>query len=675
MEYLDFKTARCKDCFKCLRECPVKAIKIENHQAHIVEERCILCGTCTSVCPQNAKKVNSETAKTEAILSEGGQVIASVAPSFVSSFGVQNFSVLRLALTKLGFTRAEETAVGAKSVSAAYARILETREYKNFITSACPAINRMIQAYYPKALKYLAPVVSPMIAHGKLLKARFPDAKIVFIGPCIAKKREAAESGIIDAVLTFEELSQLFTNRNVGESRPIVGESRPIVGESRPIVGDSRAIVGEPRPIVGESRPIVGESRATVGESRPIVGDSRAIVGESRAIVGESRAIVGESPAIVGESRPIVGESRPIVGESRPIVGESRAMVSDIKAIFGGAMNRAKYYPISRGIIKSFINPPDGYEYVAVDGVKRCFELLEDIEAYSGLFIEMNCCEYACINGPCILKNAGGAIKANKEIRDYVNKNLLDAEAEPEKTAPRDVDLSVGYPPLPTRFVKPSERDIRFILAKSGKTKPEDELNCGACGYSTCREKALAVFNGLAAIEMCIPYMRTRAESMSYEIIQNSPNGIILLDSDYKIQELNGNARKILGITATDPKGLYAFDCFNCSEYLIAFNEGKSIHKKKVFIDETGKYAEVSIILLQEHKIMFGVYKDISDKVEFERQLIEVKNETLNTTDGVIKKQMRVAQEIASLLGETTAETKVALLKLKKTLLRESEDA
>ncbi|MDR1215562.1 MAG: 4Fe-4S binding protein [Treponema sp.] len=656
MEYLDFKTARCKDCFKCLRECPVKAIKIENHQAHIVEERCILCGTCTSVCPQNAKKVNSEMAKTEAILSAGGQVIASVAPSFVSSFGVQNFSTLRLAVTQLGFTRAEETAVGARAVSAAYARILETREYKNFITSACPAINRMIQVYYPKALKYLAPVVSPMIAHGKLLKESFPDAKIVFIGPCIAKKREAAESGIIDAVLTFEELSQLFTNRNVEPSRAIVGGSRPIVGESRAIVGESRPIMGEPRAIVGESRPIMGESRPIVGESRPIVGESRPIVGESRPIVGESR--------------PIVGESRPIVGEPRPIVGEPRAIGETPRAI---AMNRAKYYPISRGIIKSFINPPDGYEYVAVDGVKRCFELLEDIEAYSGLFIEMNCCEYACINGPCILKNAGGAIKANKEIRDYVNKNLTDTE--PEKTVPCDVDLSVGYPPLPTRFVTPSERDVRFILARSGKTKPEDELNCGACGYSTCREKALAVFNGLADIEMCIPYMRTRAESMSYEIIQNSPNGIILLDGDYKIQELNGNARKILGITAVDPKGLYAFDCFNCSEYLIAFNEGKSIHKKKVFIEETGKYAEVSIILLHEHKIMFGVYKDISDKVEFERQLIEVKNETLNTTDGVIRKQMRVAQEIASLLGETTAETKVALLKLKKTLLRESEDA
>ena len=330
MEYLDFKPARCKDCFKCLRECPVKAIKFENHQAYIVEERCILCGTCTSVCPQNAKKVNSELAKIEVMLAGGGQVIASVAPSFVSSFGVQSFSVMRLAITKLGFMYAEETAVGAEAVSAAYIRLLQTHEYKNFITSACPAINRMIQVYYPGALKYLVPVASPMTAHGKLLKERFPNAKIVFIGPCIAKKREAAESGIIDAVLTFEELEQLFINKNM------------------------------------------------------------ALKQTEYVPIGCGSCLLHKEEAV----------------------------------------NRAKYYPISRGIIKSLIKPPDDYEYVTVDGVKRCFEVLEDIETYSGLFIEMNCCEYSCINGPCVLKNAGGAIKANKEIRDYVNKNAAKTRAE-----------------------------------------------------------------------------------------------------------------------------------------------------------------------------------------------------------------------------------------------------
>ena len=211
MQYLDFTGSRCRDCYKCLRECPVKAIKFVDHEARIIEDRCILCGKCTVVCPQNAKRVHSEIAEVEALLASGKPVIASVAPSFVSAFGVKDFSAIGIALGKLGFKMAEETAVGANIVTAEYEKLLETGEFKNFITSACPAINRMIQLYYPKALKYLAPVASPMVAHAKLLKKRYPDAEIVFIGPCIAKKREGRESGLISAVLTFNELNTLFT--------------------------------------------------------------------------------------------------------------------------------------------------------------------------------------------------------------------------------------------------------------------------------------------------------------------------------------------------------------------------------------------------------------------------------------------------------------------------------
>ena len=213
--YLDFKDAKCKDCFKCLRECPVKAIRYENHQAKIIEQRCILCGRCTLVCPQNAKQVHSELDDVLALLSSGRKVVASLAPSFVSSFDTQDLDVMKEALFALGFAEVEETAVGAKAVTEEYARLLGTGEFKNFITSACPAVNRMISIYYPDALKYLAPVPSPMVAHARMLKKRDPDAAIVFIGPCIAKKREAAESGIIDGVLTFEELNTVFAQKNI----------------------------------------------------------------------------------------------------------------------------------------------------------------------------------------------------------------------------------------------------------------------------------------------------------------------------------------------------------------------------------------------------------------------------------------------------------------------------
>ena len=559
--YLDFKNAKCKDCFKCLRECPVKAIRYENHQAKIIDSRCILCGKCTLVCPQNAKQVHSEAEDVLALLASGKKVVASLAPSFVSSFGVQDFDVMAEALSELGFAETEETAIGAKAVTEEYARLLKTGEFRNFISSACPAVNRMIQLYYPSALKYLAPVPSPMVAHARMIKKRDPDAAIVFIGPCIAKKREAAESGIIDGVLTFEELNALFERKNID-------------------------------------------------------------------------------------------------------LGKIEAKKHSEKHSL-----KARYYPIPRGIIKSFDALPDGYEYVAVDGVKRCAEVLKEVDSLSGLFLELNCCEHACVGGPCRPATRSGAVKSNEDVRRYAAKDI----AAPAASVP-ETDLTQKHPRIILDDFIPSEKDIRAVLAKTGKNSPEDELNCGACGYSTCREKAIAVLNGYADIEMCLPYMRSRAESMSYEIIQNTPNGIVLMSDDFTILDINSRAMRLLGVTEHDVRGMLAFDCFDCEEFISAVTKGKNVSKKRVFVNRTKKYIELSIVLLQEHKVLFGVMKDITDSVEYDEKLNAVKLETLATTDEVIKKQMRVAQEIASLLGETTAETKVALNKLKQTLAPRTED-
>ena len=565
LNYLEFKNAECKDCYKCLRECPVKAIEVINHQAQIIAERCILCGKCTEVCPQNAKRVHTEINEVKALLASGETVLASVAPSFVSSFEIDDFLPMKLALGRLGFADAEETAVGANAVTGEYEKLLKTGKYKNFITSACPAVNRMIQLYYPDALKYLAPVDSPMIAHAKMLKRLHPDTKVVFIGPCIAKKREGRESGVVDGVLTFEDLKNLLEENNI----------------------DLKTV-----------------SRLPHG-------------------------------------------------------GE-------------GEVNRAKYYPISRGIIKSFDKYADGYEYVAVDGADKCREVLENIDFLSGMFLELNSCEYACVNGPCSLIHKGSAVKANAAIRKYTNKDIENKISGKIKV-PEGVTLAHEYKRMRPDERIPSEREIAEILARTGKVKKSDELNCGACGYNSCREKAWAVANGYAEIEMCLPYMREKAESMSYEIIQNSPNGIVLLDNDMTITEINLKAKEILGITEKDVKGRAAFDFMNPTEFVLALDEGKDVHNKKIRIEKTGKTIELSVILLAKQKVLFGVMKDITEEADYDEKLNAVKMETLTTTDEVIKKQMRVAQEIASLLGETTAETKVALLKLKKTLAGEGE--
>lgn len=563
-KYLEFRNARCKDCYKCLRECPVKAIDVKGHRAEIIEDRCILCGHCTQACPQNAKVVHSEIDEVRRLLAGTDKVVASVAPSFISSFGLSDFGVMKLALAKLGFADAEETAVGAQAVTKEYARLLQSGEFRNFITSACPAVCRMIQEYYPTTLKYLAPVDSPMVAHAKLIKKQNPDVRIVFIGPCIAKKREAEDCQLIDNVLTYEDVSELFEEHNI------------------------------------------------------------------------------------------------------KLDEITKVSLSHKK----GAPNLAKEYPIPNGIIHSFPTLPEGYEYIAVDGPARCVEALLNIEQLDHVVLELNLCEGACVNGPCSLVNSGGSIKASSEVRKYIKREKqLYTEAQDEN--PLEVSLAVSHPRIRSHSMPATERDIEAILHKTGKMKPEDELNCGSCGYATCREKAWAVYNGYADIEICLPYMRQRAESLSFEIIQNSPEGIIVLDADMNILEINNKGRELLGICDPNAKGRSAVDFFNPIDFVNAYNQKKHVDCEQMHIPSTGKYINMSVNYLPGQNVLFGIMKDITETVDFEKRIMKVKMETLTTTDEVIKKQMRVAQEIASLLGETTAETKVALLKLKKTLTEE----
>ena len=556
-KFLDFKEAQCKNCYKCLKECPVKAIKIENNQAKIIEDRCILCGKCTLICPQNAKKVHSEIDNVKELL-KNNQVIASVAPSFISSFNLKSFSTLNEALKKIGFDFAEETARGAKVVIDEYEKLLKTKEYKNFITSCCPAINKMISTYYSDALPYLAKVDSPVIAHAKILKKENPECKIVFIGPCIAKKRECYESGIIDGVLTFEELLELLEEYNINFEE-------------------------------------IEEKNET-------------------------------------------------------------------------EWNKARFFPISRGIIKSFNELAEGYEYIAVDGVQRCKEVLEEINNLENVFLELNACQSSCVNGPCSLNKKSTAITSNAKVRKYVSENQSNAE-QSVYNKETNVDIRCDYVQTKCGEKTPTEEEIKEVLAKTGKTRTEDELNCGACGYSSCREKAWAVINGYADIEMCLPYMRERAENISYEVMKNSPNGIAIIDKEFRIIDINSKAKYLLGLKNFKTKENNILEYLDENEsFVIAITEKKNIYGKQIKISNTNLYVELSINYMKDHDMIFAIMKDITEKVNYDEELGKVKLETIAITDEVIKKQMRVAQEIASLLGETTAETKVALVNLKKTL-------
>ncbi len=568
-QFLDFKRVKCKDCFRCLRECPVKAISFANQYAQIIDDRCILCGRCMHVCPQNAKIVHGDFDRVLNMLRNGQKVIASVAPSFVSCLGLKSFAPLRGALKQMGFYDAEETARGAEWVTREYDRLLKSGEYKNFITSACPSACRLIQEYFPQALPYLAPVVSPMVAHAKLIHAEHPDAEVVFFGPCLAKKREAAESGEISAVITFSEM---------------------------------------------------------MDEKCPV--DLKTVIANS--------AEDSSAPAAI-----------------------------DYKA---------KGYPVTEGIIRSFTKLPEGYRYMTVDGPKRCMEVLENIENYEGVFMEINICPDGCVNGPCAVLPIGGITKAKVELLDYVDneKELYPTATQPETT---DVEFQCEHPRVTNRSRKVTDKEIEEVLQRTGKMSPADELNCGVCGYRSCRGKAWAVINGYADIEMCLPYMRKKAESLAVAVVHKSPEGIIIVNSDMEIVDANATAMDMLGMGG-NPESLTPQplnDFFSPLDFYLAYTQKHNVEVHKQFIRSTQRYVDITICNMEENKLIFGQMKDVTEEVNYEKKLEHLRHETLETTDKVIMKQMRVAQEIASLLGETTAETKVALLNLKKMLQQETE--
>ena len=213
---LTLEKSNCKNCYKCIRHCPVKSIRFSGNQAYIINNECILCGQCFVVCPQNAKEIVDETEKVKVLLQSGAPVVASLAPSFAANYDGVGIAQMREALQKLGFADAEETALGATMVKREYERILEEEHRDVVISSCCHSINLLIQKYFPTVLPYLADVVSPMQAHCADIKKRIPGAKTVFIGPCVAKKDEAEHyEGIVDAVLTFEELTNWFERKGI----------------------------------------------------------------------------------------------------------------------------------------------------------------------------------------------------------------------------------------------------------------------------------------------------------------------------------------------------------------------------------------------------------------------------------------------------------------------------
>ena len=551
-KFLQLKKSNCKNCYKCIRNCPVKSIKFADGQANIIPDECILCGRCFVNCPQDAKQIRDDVPRVKEMIASGKKVIASVAPSFIAEFPLMDFAAMKDALLKLGFADAQETAIGATIVKTEYEKMIASGKHDVIISSCCHSVNALIQKYYPSVLPYLADVLSPMLAHCRVIKEENPGACAVFIGPCISKKEEAELYGECDVALTYEELEAWMNEAGVVPA-----------------------------------------------------GDS-----------------------------------------TEPDEGK-----------------RGRFFPIKGGIIKSMHTENTGFTYLAVDGVQNCIAAIKEIEsgALKNCFIEMNACEGACINGPAISHHHKPLLSGEVKVVAFAG--------DDEFRVAMPIDAFKNIPYIGTHEKIPGEAAIKEILAKMGKTSPEQELNCGSCGYPTCREKAIAVYQGKADLSMCLPFLKEKAETFSGYVINNTPNAIFVLDENLCVQQINKAGCALFNLkTPSDILGSPIVRLLNPADYLGVMTSGVPIKEKKHYLAEYKKYVAETIVYDHEYHIVFSIMRDITSEEERQSERSELCNKTVAITNEVIEKQMRVVQEIASLLGETTAETKIALTQLKDAL-------
>lgn len=574
MTIIDFKATKCRHCYKCVRYCEVKAIMVKNGRAEIMPDHCILCGRCLQICPQSAKNLVSDVEKVKGFLAAGEKVVISIAPSYMGLLKYHTIGQVRAALLGLGFADVRETAEGAALVTKEYANLLEEHSMENIITTCCPSANDLIEIYYPQLIPYLAPVVSPMIAHGKMIKAELGmNVKVVFLGPCIAKKKEAQDirhEGYIDAVLNFNDISSWLQEEDI------------------------------------------------------VIEDC----------------------------------------EDLPF------QIMDPK------VNRL--YPVTNGVVNSVLateTQPDSYRKFYVHGEKNCMDLCKSMVRgeISGCFIEMNMCSGGCIKGPTVNDESISRFKVKLDMEETIKREAVPAEET--GAILKAVSMKKIFLDHSPKDLIPTEMEVQNILAMTGKVKPDDELNCGACGYPTCREKAIAVFQKKAELNMCIPFMYEKSESLANLVMETSPNVVLIVDENMKIMEYSAVGEKYFGKTRAEALQMYLYEFIDPVDFQWVLETHQNIHGKKVRYSDYGVSMLQNIVYIAKENAVLATFIDISKEEEQAKQDYEKKLDTIDLAQKVIHKQMMVAQEIAGLLGETTAETKTTLTTLCRTLLDDGNES
>ena len=437
---LQFKKVSCKNCYKCVRNCPVKAIRVHDHQARIIESQCIYCEKCILVCPQDAKEEQNMIPAIRSAMENKAQVIASLHPAYLARFGVTGINKIREAMKKLGFADVADAAEGASLMTAQYRALFpEQKELGVMISSACPVIVQLIKKHYPHLLGNLVQSASMMQFHANYLKKQYPKARIVYVSPCISVMSELREPGNeVDYVITLEELAEWLKKEGIS-----VKEEEP---------------------------------ERSAYRSREI------------------------------------------------------ALADGLTDLLGTV----------KGIRK-----------LSVSGMEQCREVLKELhpEDFENCFLEMYACSGGCVAGPSFQMKKGRYLADVFAVKNAAFGKNFHEEAGDYELPEFELRRNFGYCPAQVQAEdEVSEEEIRDVLAEMGKFSPKDELNCGACGYNTCREKAIAIIQNKAEVAMCIPYMRARQESYSNKVFNAMPGLLVTVDYNLKIIQMNQAATKLFNV-------------------------------------------------------------------------------------------------------------------------------
>lgn len=556
----------CHDCYKCVRECRVKAIKIQNGNASVINTKCIACGHCVITCPANAKRVRNDIDKVKTLILAQKPVYVSLAPSWSGIYDLDEGKMIAL-LKRLGFTGVSETALGAQEVSIQTVNWLKQQEKGLFISSTCPVIVDYIRMYKPKFAKNITPFASPALTHAKLLKDTFgSDISIVFIGPCIGKKNEAdRHPELIDAALTFEELNYWFKEEFINIEEITVSKHDKFVPEA-----------------------------SCEGALYPIEGG-----------MNETIKLSGADPDTI---------------------------------------------------------------LVSVSGLKPFDEALLGVKPdklTKKIFLEALSCDGGCVNGPCRASKKSGIAITSEILSKVKFRENVPNEAKTVVEERFEVD------PVEAPDYSPDE--IKEAMKRIGKTNEEDELNCGGCGYATCRDLACALLSGDAETNMCVSYMRKMAMKKSAAMLRCMPAAIVMVDKNLNILEANDMflhmfCEDMYDIFSEREGGIKGAAIDRIVEFSDIFKKmlktGADIHKEHY--PSKDKLYDINAFVIEENEVVGAVITDVTAN-ETDREKIAIKAKE------VITKNIATVQEIACLLGEHMVETEKLLSSIAQDYSSDSE--